>query len=134
MANCDGHFFQEDELTDQPERVIVAEIIREKILHLVDKEIPHGVAVVVEKMRDRNDGNLMDIDVIIYCEKKSHKGILIGKNGYMLKKIGSLARADIENFFDTKVNLQIWIKVKEDWRNKNGLLKNFGFNDKDFNI
>lgn len=134
LANCDGHFFQEDELTDQPERVIVAEIIREKILHLVDKEIPHGVAVVVEKMRDRNDGNLMDIDVIIYCEKKSHKGILIGKNGYMLKKIGSLARADIENFFDTKVNLQIWIKVKEDWRNKNGLLKNFGFNDKDFNI
>ena len=134
MATCEGHFFQDDALTDQPERVIVAEIIREKILQLVDKEIPHGVAVCVEKMRDRGDGNLLDIDATIYCEKTTHKGILIGKHGAMLKKIGSLARADIENFFDTKVNLQIWIKVKEDWRNKTGILRNFGFDEKNFDM
>ena len=130
-----GHFFEEDALTDQPERVIVAEIIREKILRLVDKEIPHGIAVCVERMRDREDGkNLVDIDAVIYCEKNSHKGILIGKQGTMLKKIGSHARRDIENFLGTKVNLQLWIKVKEDWRNRAGLLRNFGFNEKDFDI
>lgn len=130
-----GHFFEEDALTDQPERVIVAEIIREKILRLIDKEIPHGIAVCVEKMRDREDGkNLVDIDAVIYCEKNSHKGILIGKQGAMLKKIGSHARRDIENFLGVKVNLQLWIKVKEDWRNRAGLLRNFGFNEKDFDI
>ena len=134
VATCEGHFFQDDALTDQPERVIVSEIIREKILQLVDKEIPHGVAVCVEKMRDRGDGSLMDIDATIYCEKTTHKGILIGKHGTMLKKIGSLARSDIENFFDTKVNLQVWVKVKEDWRNRAGLLKNFGFDEKNFDM
>lgn len=134
VATCEGHFFQDDALTDQPERVIVSEIIREKILQLIDKEIPHGVAVCVEKMRDRGDGSLMDIDATIYCEKTTHKGILIGKHGTMLKKIGSLARSDIENFFDTKVNLQVWVKVKEDWRNRAGLLKNFGFDEKNFNM
>lgn len=134
-ATQDGHFFPEDELTDQPERVIVAEIIREKILQLVDKEIPHGVAVCVERMRDRDDdSNLIDIDAMIYCEKSSHKGILIGKGGNMLKKIGSLARADIENFFGSKINLQLWIKVKEDWRNRAGLLRNFGFDEKNFDV
>lgn len=133
-ATQDGHFFPEDELTDQPERVIVAEIVREKILQLVDKEIPHGVAVCVERMRDRDDdSNLIDIDAMIYCERASHKGILIGKRGDMLKRVGSLARADIEAFFGAKVNLQLWIKVKEDWRNRAGLLRNFGFNEKDFN-
>lgn len=134
IATCEGHFFQDDALTDQPERVIVAEIIREKILQRVDKEIPHGVAVCVEKMRDRDDGSLIDIDATIYCEKNTHKGILIGKQGAMLKKIGSLARVDIENFFETKVNLQIWIKVKEDWRNRAGLLRNFGFDEKNFDM
>lgn len=134
VATCEGHFFQDDALTDQPERVIVSEIIREKILQLVDKEIPHGVAVCVEKMRDRGDGSLMDIDATIYCEKTTHKGILIGKHGTMLKKIGSLARSDIENFFDTKVNLQVWVKIKEDWRNRAGLLRNFGFDEKNFNM
>lgn len=134
LATCEGHFFQDDALTDQPERVIVAEIIREKILQLVDKEIPHGVAVCVEKMRDREDGSLMDVDATIYCEKSTHKGILIGKQGSMLKKIGSLARADIEAFFGTKVNLQVWIKVKEDWRNKAGLLRNFGFDERNFDL
>ncbi len=133
-ATQDGHFFPEDELTDQPERVIVAEIVREKILQLIDKEIPHGVAVCVERMRDRDDdSNLIDIDAMIYCERASHKGILIGKRGDMLKRIGSLARADIEAFFGAKVNLQLWIKVKEDWRNRAGLLRNFGFDEKDFN-
>ena len=134
VATCEGHFFQDDALSDQPERVIVSEIIREKILQLIDKEIPHGVAVCVEKMRDRGDGSLMDIDATIYCEKTTHKGILIGKHGTTLKKIGSLARSDIENFFDTKVNLQVWVKVKEDWRNRAGLLKNFGFDEKNFNM
>lgn len=133
IAVCEGHFFQDDALTDQPERVIVSEIIREKILRLVDKEIPHGIAVCVEKMCERND-DLMDINAIIYCEKNTHKGILIGKQGSMLKKIGSLARMDIESFFGVKVNLQVWVKVKEDWRNKAGLLRNFGFDEKNFDL
>ncbi len=127
-----SHFFDGDAFTDQPERVIVAEIIREKILNLVNDEIPHGVAVCVEKMREREDSALIDIDAVIYCEKNNHKGILIGKNGSMLKKIGSFARVDIENFFETKINLQLWIKVKEDWRNKPNLLRNFGFDEKNF--
>lgn len=127
-----GHFFDDDAFTDQPERVIVAEIIREKILNLVDEEIPHGIAVCVEKMRDRENADLMDIDAVIYCEKNNHKGILIGKHGSMLKKIGSFARAEIENFLGTKINLQLWIKVKEDWRNRTNLLRNFGFDEKIF--
>ncbi len=127
-----GHFFDDEAFTDQPERVIVAEIIREKILNLVDEEIPHGIAVCVEKMRDRENADLMDIDAVIYCEKNNHKGILIGKHGSMLKKIGSFARAEIENFLGTKINLQLWIKVKEDWRNRPNLLRNFGFDEKIF--
>ena len=101
-------------------------------MNLVNDEIPHGVAVCVEKMREREDSALIDIDAVIYCEKNNHKGILIGKNGSMLKKIGSFARVDIENFFETKINLQLWIKVKEDWRNKPNLLRNFGFDEKNF--
>lgn len=128
-----GHFFEEDALTDQSERNLAAEMIREKILRLTDREIPHGTAVVVEKMRTRDDGSdIMDVDATIYCEKDSHKGIIIGKGGSMLKKISSQARQDMENFFDCKVNLQTWVKVKEDWRNREGLLKSFGFDKSDF--
>lgn len=128
-----GHFFEDDALTDQSERNLAAEMIREKILRLTDREIPHGTAVVVEKMRTREDGsNIMDVDATIYCEKESHKGIIIGKGGSMLKKISSQARQDMENFFDCKVNLQTWVKVKEDWRNREGLLKSFGFDKSDF--
>lgn len=123
------HFFPDDTLTDQPEKVIVAELIREKILNLLRDEVPHGVAVSIEKMRERQDKNIMDISATIYCEKKSHKGILIGKSGSMLKKIGMLARTDIESFLDMPVNLQCWIKIKEDWRNNEGLIKEFGLSD-----
>lgn len=130
-ATDGGHFFDEDTLTDQPERVIVAEIIREKILRLCDKEIPHGTAVVIEKMKTRENG-ILDIDATIFCEKETHKRIIIGKSGSMLKKISTFARQDIENFFDCKVFLQTWVKVKEDWRNRAQLLQNFGFDEKNF--
>lgn len=120
------HFFPDDTLTDQPERVLVAEIIREKMLRLLDKEIPHGTAVGIEKMRERDDGSIMDVEATIYCERESHKGIIIGKGGNMLKKISTFARQDIEEFFDIKVNLKCWVKVKEDWRNREGLIHNFG--------
>lgn len=120
------HFFPEDTLTDQPERVIAAEIIREKILRLMDKEIPHGIAVAVEKMRERDDKDILDIDATIYCEKESHKGMIIGKNGSMLKKISTFARQDMESFFQIKINLHCWVKVKLDWRNREGLIHNFG--------
>ncbi len=120
------HFFPDDTLTDQPERVLVAEIIREKMLRLLDKEIPHGTAVAVERMHERDDGGIMDVEATIYCERESHKGIIIGKGGQMLKKISTFARQDIENFFDIKVNLQCWVKVKEDWRNREGIIHNFG--------
>lgn len=126
-----GHFFDDDTLTDQPERVIVAEIIREKILRLCDKEIPHGTAVVIEKMKTRDNG-ILDIDATIFCERDTHKRIIIGKNGAMLKKISTYARQDIENFFDCKVFLQTWIKVKEDWRNRAQVLQNFGYDEKNF--
>ena len=118
-------------LTDQPERQLAAEMLREKLLLSLDKEIPHGTAVVIEKMRQRDDG-ILDIDATIYCERDSHKGIIIGKGGSMLKKVSSKARADMESFFDCKVNLQTWVKVKEDWRNRDGLLRNFGFDSSDF--
>lgn len=131
FAEVGGHFFPEDTLTDQPERVIASEIVREKLLRLLDKEIPHGTAAVTEKMKER--GNILDIEVTIYCEKASHKGIIIGKNGSMLKKIGTAAREDMERFFDCKVNLQLWVKVKEDWRQRQNLLSSFGFNEKDLN-
>lgn len=127
-----GHFFDDDALTDQPEKVIAAEIIREKILRFTDKEIPHGTAVVIEKMKQRDDKDIIDIDAYIYCEKDSHKGILIGKKGAMLKKISTCAREDMEKFFGCKINLQSWIKVKEDWRNRQALLSNFGYDKHDF--
>lgn len=131
QSNEGGHYFDDDTLTDQPERVIVAEIIREKILRLCDKEIPHGTAVVIEKMKTRNNG-ILDIDATIFCERDTHKRIIIGKNGTMLKKISTFARQDIENFFDCKVFLQTWVKVKEDWRNRAQILQNFGFDEKNF--
>lgn len=120
------HFFPDDTLTDQPERVLAAEIIREKILRLMDKEIPHGIAVSIEKMRERDDKDILDIEATIYCERESHKGMVIGKKGAMLKKISTYARQDLEAFFGIKVNLQTWVKVKEDWRNREGLIHNFG--------
>ncbi len=127
-----GHFFDDDTLTDQPERVLASEMIREKILRMCEKEIPHGTAVVIEKMRQRQDKDILDIEATIYCERESHKRILIGKGGSMLKKISTYARQDMENFFGCKVNLQTWLKVKEGWRNRGGLLKNFGYDQKDF--
>lgn len=123
------HYFPDDTLTDQPERVIAAEIIREKLLRLMDKEIPHGTAVAVEKMRERENKDILDIDAVIYCERESHKGIIIGKHGAMLKKISTYARQDLERFFDSKVNLHTWVKVKEGWRNKEGLIRNFGLEE-----
>lgn len=120
------HFFPDDTLTDQPERVLAAEMIREKILRLMDKEVPHGIAVSIEKMREREDRDILDIEAIIYCERESHKGMVIGKKGAMLKKISTYARQDLESFFGIKVNLQTWVKVKEDWRNREGLIHNFG--------
>ena len=120
------HFFPDDTLTDQPERVLAGEIIREKMLLLLDKEVPHGVAVSIEKMRERPAGDIMDVEATIYCERESHKGIIIGKKGEMLKKISSRARTDMENFFQCKINLQCWVKVKEGWRNREGLIHNIG--------
>lgn len=131
QASEGGHFFDDDTLTDQPERVIVAEIIREKILRLCDKEIPHGTAVLIEKMKTRDNG-ILDIDATIFCERETHKRIIIGKNGAMLKKISTYARQDIERFFDCKVFLQTWIKVKEDWRNCAQLVQNFGYDERNF--
>lgn len=119
------HFFPDDTLTDQPERVLAGEIVREKMLRLLDKEIPHGIAVSIEKMHERDNG-IMDVEAIIYCERESHKGIIIGKGGKMLKKISTYARQDMERFFDCKINLQCWVKVKEGWRNREGLIHNFG--------
>ncbi len=123
------HFFPDDTLTDQPERVIAAEIIREKILRRMNKEVPHGIAVSVEKMRERENADLLDIEAIIYCEKESHKGMVIGKKGETLKTISTRAREDMEKFFDCRINLQCWVKVKEDWRNREGLIHNFGLDN-----
>ena len=120
-------FYDEETVTDQPERAIVAEIIREKALHALDDEIPHGIAVVVERFKERPGTDLIDIDVNIYCERESHKGMVIGKGGAMLKKIASAARADCEEFLGCRVNLQCWVKVKSDWRDNEFLLNNFGF-------
>ena len=122
------HLFPEDMITDQPERQICAELVREKLLKCLDKEIPHGTAVEVTKFSERDNG-IIDLEVTIYCEKDSHKGIIIGKKGAMLKKIGELARTDIEAFMGTKVYLQTWVKVKENWRDSLAQLRNFGFND-----
>ena len=123
------HYFPDEKFTDQPERVLAAEMIREKILNLLRDEVPHGIAVSIERMKERDDKDLLDIDATIYCERESHKGILIGKNGTMLRKIATLARKDLERFFYIQVNLQCWVKVKEDWRNKEGLIHNFGLDN-----
>ncbi len=120
------HMFDADTLTDQPERLIAAELIREKLLRLLNKEIPHGIAVVIERFHSREDVDMLDIEATIFCEKDSHKGIIIGKGGNMLKRAASYARTDLERFFDCKVNLQCWVKVKEDWRNREGLIHSFG--------
>ena len=118
-------FYDEDTVTDQPERQIVAELIREKALHSLNEEIPHGIAVAIDKMGYRR--KVVDIDATIICERDSHKGIIIGKQGSMLKKIGSTARYEIEKMLDMKVNLQLWVKVKKDWRDSDFLIKNFGY-------
>ena len=131
LAQEGAHLFDEDTLTDQTERVLAGEMIREKMLRLLDKEIPHGTAVVVERMKSRDNG-ILDIDATIYCERETHKRIIIGKQGAMLKKIGTYARQDMENFFDCKVNVQMWVKVKEDWRNREGLLRSFGYDKNAF--
>ena len=123
------HYFDDDAVTNMPEKVIVAEIVREKLLLNMRDEIPHGTNVEVESFKERKDKNLIDISVVIYCERKSHKGMIIGKQGVMLKKIGSQARADIEDFLSAKVNMQCWVKVKEDWRDSNYILNDFGFKD-----
>ncbi len=122
-------FYDEDTVTDQPQRQIVAELIREKALRCLEEEIPHGIAVTIEKMKWR--GKIVDIEATIICERESHKGIIIGKQGSMLKKIGTNARKDIEKLLEDKVNLQLWVKVKKDWRDSEFLLKNFGYNQKD---
>ena len=122
------HLFPDDMITDQPERQICAELVREKLLRCLDKEIPHGTAVEVTKFSERDNG-IIDLEVTIFCEKDSHKGIIIGKKGVMLKKIGELARKDIEEFMGAKVNLQTWVKVKENWRDSMASLRNFGFTD-----
>ena len=124
-------FYDEDTVTDQPQRQIVAEIIREKALHALDEEIPHGIAVTIEKMRERKGQHIVDIEATIICERDSHKGIIIGKQGSMLKKIGSNARFEIEKMLEERVNLKIWVKVKKDWRDSDTLMKNFGYNKKD---
>ena len=122
-------FYDEDTVTDQPERQIVAELIREKALHALNEEIPHGIAVTIESMKDRKRQNIVDIDATIICERDSHKGIIIGKGGAMLKKIGTNARFEIERLLDCKVNLKLWVKVKKDWRDSDILIKNFGYKE-----
>ena len=121
-------FYDEDTVTDQPERQIVSEIVREKALHALAEEVPHGIAVIIEKMKKRKGrADLIDIEAVIVCERDSHKGIIIGKGGAMLKKIGSNARFEIERLLDCKVNLKLWVKVKKDWRDSDSLIKNFGY-------
>ena len=120
-------FYDEDTVTDQPERQIVAEIVREKALHALDEEIPHGIAVTIESMKQRKNG-MTDIEATIICERDSHKGIIIGKGGAMLKKIGSNARFEIEKMLECKVNLRLWVKVRKGWRDSDVQMKNFGYN------
>ncbi len=127
-AQYSPHYFDRDAYTDLPEKAIVSEILREKMLLFMRDEIPHGTAVTVERFKERENSQIIDIDVNIYCEKKSHKGMIIGKGGQMLKKIASAARTDCEEFLGTKVNLQCWVKIKDDWRDNDFLLNNFGFN------
>ena len=124
-------FYDEDTVTDQPQRQIVAEMIREKALRSLDEEIPHGIAVTIEKMKERSGGKVVDIEATIICERDSHKGIIIGKGGAMLKKIGSAARFEIERMMEMKVILQIWVKVRKDWRDSDLFIKNFGYDKKE---
>lgn len=132
LAQPGGWFFSEDTLTDQPERVLAAELVREKVLRLLDQEIPHGVAAVTEQMKERE--GLLELHVTLYCEKPNHKAIIIGKGGSMLKKIGVSARQDLERFFDCQVNLQLWVKVKEDWRQRPETLQSLGFSEKNLEM
>ncbi len=130
IAEDSIHYFPDDMITDQPEKVLAGEMIREKLLELLKDEVPHGIAVGVEQMSERDDKDILDISAVIYCERDSHKGIIIGKGGAMLKKASSAARIELEEFFQIKVNLQCWVKVKEDWRNREGLIRSFGLSDK----
>lgn len=123
-------YYPDDQITDQPEKQIVAEIIREKILYLTKDEVPHGTGVDIISFKERPGRDIIDIQANIYCEKDSHKGILIGREGKMLKKIGMMARKDVENLLGTKVFLEVWVKVKDDWRNNNNMLKTLGYKDK----
>lgn len=123
-------YFPDYMITDQPERVLISELIREKVLHYVHDEVPHGVAVEIEKMKSRKDKEIVDVSAVIYCERSSHKGIIIGKNGRKLKGIGKSAREDIELLLGSQINLQLWVKVKENWRNLQNYINNFGYNDK----
>ncbi len=132
LAMPGGWLFPEDTLTDQPEQVIAAELVREKVLRLFEQEVPHGVAAVTEYMEE--EGDLLTLHVTVYCEKPSHKGMLIGKGGQMLKKVGTLARADLEKFFGCKVNLQLWVKVKEDWRQRPQTLQGLGFSERNLEL
>ena len=130
LAEESPHYFPEDMITDQPEKVLAAEMIREKLLNLLKDEVPHGIAVSVEEMKEREDKDILDISAVIYCEKDSHKGIIIGKGGSMLKKASTEARIELEDFFQIKVNLKCWVKVKEDWRNRENLIRSFGLSEK----
>lgn len=123
------HFFPDDMITDQPEKVLAGEMIREKLLALLKDEVPHGIAVGVEQMSERDDKDILDISAVIYCERESHKGIIIGKGGAMLKKASTMARLELEDFFQIKVNLKCWVKVKEDWRNRENLIRSFGLSE-----
>ena len=130
IAEDSIHYFPDDMITDQPEKVLAGEMIREKLLELLKDEVPHGIAVGVEQMSERDDKDILDISAVIYCERDSHKGIIIGKGGAMLKRASTAARIELEEFFQIKVNLQCWVKVKEDWRNREGLIRSFGLSDK----
>lgn len=133
LAKPAPHYFDDDEITDQPEKVMVAEMIREKLLLTLDKEVPHGIAVDLERFveRDTKDGEpIVEVEAVIYCERESHKGIIIGKGGAMLKRIGTMSRRDIEDFFGIKASVKLWVKVKEDWRNRQGLIHTFGLDQK----
>ncbi len=130
MSEDSVHFFPDDMITDQPEKVLAAEMIREKLLMLLNDEVPHGIAVGVESMTEREDKDILDISAVIYCEKESHKGIIIGKGGAMLKKASTAARLELEDFFQIKVNLKCWVKVKEDWRNREGIIRTLGLSEK----
>ncbi|MBQ7990923.1 MAG: GTPase Era [Oscillospiraceae bacterium] len=132
FASESVHYFPDDKLTDQPEKVIMAEMIREKLMKLTYEEIPHGLAVVIDGLTEgvtKSGEDIMHVSAVIYCERESHKGMVIGKNGAVLKKAGSLAREELENFFGIKTDLKLWVKVREDWRNNEGLIKNFGLSD-----